>query len=410
MAISGINSYRDTVYQWQAQQLRSTGNSASNTSSSSAINMLFGGSASMTSQISSMVELTKYAMEQMGLSSDSRVTFSQITKYREQLQSEFNADLKKAIAESGITNVTALSYTLDSNGKITAVGANEDDRKKAQAWLDANPSFGEAVLKSMPSGAFADRSEIAFTLSSTGKMTVVNAAQDNLQSYLNENASLADNMRKQLEASGIAVSWPLDLKFGDSGDLQVSGNTSDAAEINAWLMENGAIANDLKKQMEKQKVDGSAVSLRLGNQGSFQISVNNAELNEIQAGFDGARDTGEKLIHGLGDLGIDKNINFSIQVDENGQFKIISDHPDAAKVQKLFDDNPELVKKYRQIETLAGIDDARKAMQISPSAMRKRVQIESMAAWWADSGSASSYFGNYNDSSLSLLSGLNLSV
>lgn len=410
MAITGINSYRDTLYQWQSQQLKSTGNSASNTSSSSAINMLFGGSASMTSQISSMVELTKYAMDQMGLSSDSRVTFSQITKYREQLQSEFNADLKKAIAESGISNVSALSYTLDGNGKITAVGANENDRKKAQTWLDANPAFGETVLKSMPAGAFAERGEIAFTLSSTGTMTVVNATQDKLQTYLNENGNLADNMRKQLETAGIAVSWPLDLKFDASGDLQVSGDSKDAGAINAWLKENAALATDLKKQMEKQKVDGSAVSLRLGNQGPLQISVNDSELNDIQAGFDKAKDTGAKLIQGLNDLGIDKNINFSIQVDESGQIKIISDHPDAAKVQKLFDDNPELVKKYRQIETLAGIDDARKAMQISPSAMRKRIQIESMAAWWTDSGSANSYFGNYSNSNLSLLSGLNLSV
>lgn len=410
MAINGINNYRDTLYQWQAQQLKSTGNSSSSTASSTAINTLFGGSASMTSQISSMVELTKYAMDQMGVSSDARVTFSQITKYREQLQSEFNSDLQKAIAESGISNVAALSYTLDSSGKITAVGANDSDRKKAQAWLDANPSFGKAVLSSIPADAFTGRGEIAFTLSSTGSMTVVNAAQDNLQSYLNENGNLADNMRKQLEADGIAVSWPLDLKFNDSGELQASGNTEGADAVNAWLKENPAIASDLKKQMEKQKVDGSAVSLRLGKQGPLQISVNNAELNDIQAGFDKAKDTGTKLIQGLNDLGIDKNINFSIQVDENGQIKIISDHPDAAKVQKLFDDNPELVKKYRQIETLAGIDDARKAMQISPSAMRKRIQIESMAAWWSDSGSASSYFGNYSNSNLSLLSGLNLSV
>ena len=89
---------------------------------------------------------------------------------------------------------------------------------------------------------------------------------------------------------------------------------------------------------------------------------------------------------------------------------VISDHADRDKVQQFFDDNPDLIKKYRQIETLSGIDDARKAMQVSPTAMRKRIQIESMAAWWADSGSASSYFGNYSGGNLSLLSGLNLNV
>ncbi len=79
---------------------------------------------------------------------------------------------------------------------------------------------------------------------------------------------------------------------------------------------------------------------------------------------------------------------------------IISDHPDRDKVQRFFDEHPEMVKKYRQIETLSGIDDARKAMQISPSDMRKRIQIESMSAWWA----------GYAGGNLSLLTGLNLNI
>lgn len=59
---------------------------------------------------------------------------------------------------------------------------------------------------------------------------------------------------------------------------------------------------------------------------------------------------------------------------------------------------------------MSGIDDARKAMQIAPNEMRKRIQIESMAAWWAGSNDASSYFGNYANGNLSMLSGLNLNV
>lgn len=409
MAVTGINNYRDALYQWQSQQLKSTGASSSNSTSSTAINMLFGGSQSMTSQIASMVELTKYAMDQMGLSSGSRVTFSQITKYREQLESEFNAGVKNMIAGSGISDLSSLSYTLDKNGKIMAVGGGESDRKQAQAWLDANPSYGLDLLKNLPFDAFDEKSVIDFTLSSTGKITVKNDAQEKLQTILNQKGDLADNARKRLESAGFAT-YPVELVFGEDGSLKAKGDDERAEEINAWLAENPSLAADLKKQMEKLDVDGSAVSLRLGDKGPLQISVNNAALNDIQAGFDKSRDIGEKLIGGLGDLGIDKNINFSIQVDADGNLKIISDHPDAAKLQKLFDANPDLVKKYRQIETLAGLDDARKAMQISPSAMRKRIQVESMVAWWAGSGDANSYFGNYSNNNLSLLSGLNLSV
>lgn len=409
MAISGISTYADAMYQWQSQQLKSTGASASNSATSTALNTLFGGSASMTSQIAGMVELTKYAMDQMGLSADSRVTFSQITKYREQLVDQFEQGVKKGIEESGISNLASLSYTLDSKGKITVFGGTDKDRQTAQAWLDANSSYGETLLKALPPGAFADQEQISFTLSSTGRMMAVNEAQDQLQGFLNGEASLADAMRAGLESAGIKAAYPIELAF-DGSDLKAKGEGEEVEAINAWLAGNKEIEAAVKKQLEKQKTDASAVSLRLGGSGPLQATVKSAQLEDIQAGFDGAADTGAKMRDGLANLAIDKSISFSIQIADDGSLKIISDHPDAAKLQKFFDSNPELVKKYKQIETLAGIDDARKAMQISPSAMRSRIQIESMSSWWFDSGSASSYFGNYNNNSLSLLSGLNMKV
>lgn len=406
MAINGINGYRDTLYHWQSQQLRSTGSTSANNSSSSAINMLFGGSTSMISQINSMVELTKYAMDAMGVSPDARVTFSQITKYREQLQSEFNEGVRKGLENSGISDVSALSFTLDRNGKLTAIGENETDRKTAQAWLDANPAYGQDILKNLPADVFESVSEISFSLSSAGRLTVTNSAQDRVQTILNQKGDLADNARSRMKTAGMDYNYPLEFSFDENGDLTAKGN----AAVSEWLKENPEPGAEIKKILADQKVEPSAVSLRLGSQGALQITVNDAELNEIQEGLDKSRDTGERLIQGLNNLGIDRNINFSIQIDANGNFKVISDHPDTAKLQKFFDDNPELVKKYRQIETLAGIDDARKAMQISPSAMRKRIQIESMAAWWSESGNSNSYFGNYSDNNLALLSGLNIKI
>ena len=78
MSISGINNYNNVLFQWQGQQLKGSTSSGSKSSSSSSLESLFG-NTSMTSQLSSMVELTKYAMDAMGLGSDSRVTFNQIT-------------------------------------------------------------------------------------------------------------------------------------------------------------------------------------------------------------------------------------------------------------------------------------------------------------------------------------------
>lgn len=407
MAVSGINNYRDAMYTWQAQQLKATGAAQSSSASSSAVNALLGGNVSMTSQVSSMVELTKYAMDQMGVSSDARVTFNQISKYREQLQSEFNEGVRKGIEASGIANVNALSFSIDKNGVLSAIGDNAADRKLAQSWLDANPAFGQSILKNLPAEALT-AGDIAFTITSTGHITASNRTQTAIQSALNQNAEIADKARAGLAEAGIEVAYPLEFKFDDNGSLVATGENSEA--LNAWLAGNAELAETVKKELAKHNVDPSAVTLRLGANGAVQTSVNDAAINEIQEGLDKSQDTGAKIIQALGNLGIDKNINFSLQVDENGAIKVISDHPDAAKMQKFFDENPDLVKKYRQIETLAGIDDARKAMQISPSAMRKRIQIESMAAWWAGSSDATSYFGGYSSDGLSLMSGLNLSV
>ena len=78
MSISSISSsYTSALYQWQNQQLTSSGSTSSQSSTGSSLSSLLG-SYSITSQVSSMVELTQYAMDAMGLSDDSRVTFNQI--------------------------------------------------------------------------------------------------------------------------------------------------------------------------------------------------------------------------------------------------------------------------------------------------------------------------------------------
>ena len=66
MSISGIGNYNNILLQWQGQQLKSTGSGSSKSSSANGLSSLFG-NTSMTNQLSSMVELTKYAMDAMGL-------------------------------------------------------------------------------------------------------------------------------------------------------------------------------------------------------------------------------------------------------------------------------------------------------------------------------------------------------
>ncbi|MDR3358778.1 MAG: hypothetical protein LBN96_08025 [Desulfovibrio sp.] len=114
---------------------------------------------------------------------------------------------------------------------------------------------------------------------------------------------------------------------------------------------------------------------------------------------------------GLKALGIEDtdSLRFTLQISDDGSLSVAGDSPDKDKIQNFFDNNPELLKKYRQIEALNGIDAAREALRIAPGELRKRIQIESMAAWWTGSGSAAPTIGAYAGG-LSLLDGVNLTV
>ena len=110
--------------------------------------------------------------------------------------------------------------------------------------------------------------------------------------------------------------------------------------------------------------------------------------------------------------GIDPSAKFTLQVNDGGGITVQGADADTVKaVQAVFDGSEDLVKAYKKMEAFSGLDQARKAMQISPTESRRRIQMESIAAWWENSGdSASSWFSAYAEGSLSRMSGLDLSV
>jgi len=317
-SVSGINTYTSGMYQWQNQKLStstsgsSSSSSGSSSSSSSTLNQMLGGN-SISSQLSSMVELTKYAMDAMGLESNSRVTFSQITKYREKLGTEFNTAVKDGLSKLGVSDPSSVTFTLAADGSLTATSANATDQANVQAWLKGNAAIGKDLRTAMTTAGISSSTAVSMTVDSSGKLTA---------------ASSTDSASKA----------------------------------------------------------------------AIQAVLDNSKL-------------GSTLNTGMSSLAVSSDAKFTLKSNDNGSVTVeSSDAATKAAVQKFFDNNPALVKKFGQIQALSGLDDARKSLQVSPSDLRKRIEVESMAAWWAGSGSASNSFGNYSNGSLSMLSGLNLSV
>lgn len=408
MSISGLSVYaNNSRYQWQATQ--NAGSTSSGSRTQNALSSLTSSYTSMTSQVSGMVELVQYAMKAMGLSDDSRVTFSQITKYQQQLEKEFDASLKDALEATSLSDIAGLTFTLSTDGKLTAAGSTDEDTKKAQSYLDEHPELTEKLVQNLKDAGLELTENLKFTLSSTGEFSLASGSTHDLQSLLDEQAELVDDLRDGLAGSNVSLD-DLSLVFDDAGNLVAADDNPQAYDINNWLRQHNELESLLKKTLEEKGIALSGVSLSLPKDGGMSIDIASDNSEEVRQALRDQKELGKEMYDGLAGLGIDPDITFSLQVESDGSVTINSSHPDADKLRQLFTDSPELTKQYAQVQALAGIEDARAALQIDPSAMRTRLQMETIASSWFSNQSTNS-FGTYSSTSgLSLLAGLNMNI
>ena len=409
-SINGLGAYSPYMqYNWQS----ASSSSSSLGNAQTALTSMSG--QGMLGQISSMVELTRYAMEQMGLDDNDRVTFSQISKYRNELSQSFDTELRSALSAAGIQNMNGLTFTLSPSGSITVQSDNASDKLAAQAYIDAHPELGQSLIKGISDEGVTLTSTVSFRLSGSSFIVLEPEAED-LTVALGDNAELSDKLREGLEALGVEMGDGLGLSFNEDGQLVVDPDTPNAEASNAWLAEQTEAVDALRAACKEAGVDETKASFTLTAAGELQASVSGQqagkdELDAARAAFAKMSDEAKSLQDGLAALSIDLDAEFTIKINSDGTVTIGGVHPDVEKIQKVFDNNKDLVKTYSQIEALAGLDEARAAMNISPSAMRKTLQMESIAAAWWSGSMSNSYFGTYSgQNGLSLLSGLNMNI
>ena len=322
MSISILNNSSRAAYQWQNRLGVPPATENSRKASSEAAPHLTQRN-SVAGQLASMIELSRYAMNAMGLDGSSKVTFSQIAKYRDTLTNEFNAEVRQGLAGTGVAHPEQVVFSLQPDGNLTAHSHHAADQANVQSWLKSQGDLGNSLLSALSRAGFDDIPELRMTVS-------------------------------------------------PAGELVLAPDTDSA---------NGA----------------SPAALYTGSEETVRQVLREQPL-------------GKTLLEGMQGLGVPAHARFTLKTDQDGTVRVQSEGAYQASLQKFFDAHPALVKKFRQIEALEGLDDARKAMQIPPDEMRKRIQIESLASWWAGSGQSTQYFGSYAGSSLSLLPALNRNV
>ena len=175
----------------------------------------------------------------------------------------------------------------------------------------------------------------------------------------------------------------------------ISGGKTSATGAYAGAT-SGTLALQLRSLFEGMKLSG-------GSQVSF------ASLQKYREGLEAS--FSETVRKDLLALGVDKDIEFRLASDGQGGVSVVSNHADKAKVEKYFKDNPDMVAKFNDIQALTGLDQARKAQQISPAALRTRIQMESMALWFdSTSNGGGSSILDFNMQASNFLASINRRV
>lgn len=190
-------------------------------------------------------------------------------------------------------------------------------------------------------------------------------------------------------ASGYGLGfWQLKQNSADTAD---SGSTTAAAYQNKSSASAAYSSTSDMVSALSIAVKQAMTTLGLGK----NDRVTFASLNEARLVMEEAFT--EQVKKDLKALGVDEEINFRLVTNSQGGVSVISTHPDAGKIESYFRDNPDMVVKFQEIQAMSNVEEARKASGYDVKAVRDRLAVESMVAWYAETGQGVQQLMQYED-------------
>ena len=102
-------------------------------------------------------------------------------------------------------------------------------------------------------------------------------------------------------------------------------------------------------------------------------------------------------------LGVDEDVVFKLYMDDKGAVKVeCADAEQKKKIEQYLKDNTKIADKFKEIQTLADIENTRTNPTYSPQAVRSRIQTEAMTTWFTNLGQSSSSTADYFSSKSAL--------
>ncbi len=264
MDISNINSYSNTKYllgQLWNSSTDSQANTLYNNKSTSSSSESTSGVKTLSEQISSLIRLTRYAMDSMGLSKDERVTFSQLEKYRESVEESFSSAVKEGLEQASV-NLDELTFSL-SNGNLTAYGKSSLNAALANLAIDS--SEGQAVELSAALASLGVNPDVPFTfsLSEEGVVTPIGDSRS-WQEILEGNEVSLPVLAGNMASMHIdpKINFTLEIKDDDSLGVHADDSRYESV-LQSFFAENPEIVADYKRSEALSGIDEARKYLSL---------------------------------------------------------------------------------------------------------------------------------------------------
>lgn len=344
----GTNSQKTAQ---NAQTAQATAKSRSNYGNTSGMN---------ASSLQSM--LFAQAMGSLGIGSNDSLSFNDLLGFRDNMTKDFNATVRQDLRDLGVGLDKAAYKELRGKAYDLAVAAD---------------------LKEL--GITGD-----YTLKSDGKGGVdVICKDDETRAAIEE--YLAKNPDRVKEFNKIQ-------------------NPTRADMVAYREEQEKAIEKSLREYLGDKDLNSKAAFNLTVSGGKISVTSSDAKVKSALEAYFKDNPDAAKNFKDVDAMTKSDDVKFQLTFGKDGKPVVVSNHPDRDVIQNYFDSNPSIVKKFQQLDSVNNVDQARKAQNIKPSEIRKRIQMESLSTWFVGTGAASSSIMDFTGGSSSLMNGLNMTV
>lgn len=395
MTISSINTWYNNTQLYGNYTLK---DGSATEQTSSALRRLSSSAYGQTG-LSGLSSVLSEVMQGLGLNSDSSITFREIVKYRDKLKNDFDekmrADLEKLAGSE--------AFEAKLKKAIQNASGSEAFEAKLKADLRAlagGDEFDAQLRDALREQGVSDNAVWSLEKTRDGSFRVISDYETKaaVESFFAEHPEFAEKY-EQLRS----LSEDFSLTTDSSGNLLVQ---ADDPQNKALIEDYFAAHPEMARQFKDIKALSGSFSLKMTASGAVAVVADDpATKTAVENFLADHPDLAEEFrnIKGLGD--------FQLVWDRNGEMQVIAEDKNTkALVEQYLKDNPDMLERYAKINSLTNMEEARKEQNIDVNALRTRIQIESMTAWFMNTGRSVGSIMDFSGADTSLLAGLNKRV